>query len=627
MGKRNYVIVGGVAGGMSAAARLRRLDESASIIVLERGEYVSFANCGLPYYVSGEIAEESSLLLQTPASLAASLNLDVRVGHEVVGLDADAHRVQVSAPGGITELEYDTLILSPGALPAKPPIPGLDHPGVRTLRTVDDARALRQLVESGARHAVVLGAGFIGIEAAEALAARGVHTTVVEFAPHVLPPLEKELAYLVAEEMRRLGMDVRQSVGATAVQDDQGQAVVQLSDGSSLTADVVVLAVGGTPDTAVFASGGLECERGFIVVDEHGRTNLGDVYAVGDATLSVDAITSARRPVQLAGPANRAGRLVADAIDSLTWSDGESTWGSRPASAGPTPPVSDSQTPFGSRRILRRWGTPPPVAAAAEQIPPVAGATDRVPPQGTVSLAARAIPQPLGTAIVRMGSLTAAMTGANRAALDQAGRAYITIHTHPSSHAGYFPGAKQMHLIVHIDPLTGEILGAQGVGEDGVDKRIDVLATAIRGGLTAPDLIDLDLCYSPPFGSAKDPVTMVGLVADNVVSGQTTLWHPEDCEWARSEKVLLLDVRTPQEFATGHLPEAVNIAHTQLRGRLDEVRELAAGRPVAVMCQSGVRSYIAHRILIAAGFDSSTLSGGMLTLRAWLGAQATTILV
>ncbi|MCL2482918.1 MAG: FAD-dependent oxidoreductase [Propionibacteriaceae bacterium] len=554
-----YVIVGGVAGGMSAAARLRRLDESASIIVLERGPYVSFANCGLPYFVSGEIEDEGSLLLQTPASLAASLNLDVRIGHSVVGLDAAAHRVSVSAGGSVQELQYDALVLSPGALAAKPPIPGLDHPLVRTLRTVEDAKSLRGMAAEGATRAVVLGAGFIGIEAAEALAARELAVSVVEFAPHVLPPLEKEMAWLVAQEMRRLGMDVRESVAATAVTDDSGRAVVELSDGSSIAADIVILSVGGTPDTAVFVEAGLAADRGYVMVDDHGHTNLPDVYAVGDATLSVDAVTGKRRPIQLAGPANRAGRLVADAI------------------------------------------------------------------AGTFT--ARPTPRPLGTAIVRVGSLTAAMTGANRATLNDSGRNYTTIHTHPGNHAGYFPGSTQMHLMVHVDLDSGLILGAQGVGGAGVDKRLDILATAMRAGLTAPDLMDLDLCYSPPYGAAKDPITMIGMVADNVVTGQTRLWHPEQLDWARSQEVSLLDVRSESEFASGHLPEAVNIPHTKLRGRLDEVRQLVAGRPVAVMCQSGVRSYIAHRVLVAAGFDSATLSGGMLTLKAWLGSDAETTLV
>jgi len=543
---------------MSAAARLRRLDESASIVVLERGQYVSFANCGLPYYVSGEIAQENSLLLQTPASLKAALNLDVRINHDVVGLDANTQTVRVSTPDGEVTLNYDALILSPGARPARPPIPGLDHPCVRTLRTVDDAKALRLLTEDGASKAVVLGAGFIGVEGAEALATRGLEVSVVEFAPHVLPPLEKEMAFLVSQEMRKLGMDVRESVAATQIVDDQGRARVELSDGSSITADVVVLAVGGTPDTEVFAEAGLECERGFIVTDDHGRTNLKDVYAVGDAVLSTDAITEKRRPVQLAGPANRAGRLVADALRGR--------------------------------------------------------------------FEARGMPNPLGTAIVRVGSLTAAMTGANRASLDEADRSYTTIHVHPANHAGYFPGSVQMHLMVHIDLDTGRILGAQGVGEDGIDKRIDILATAIRAGIETCSLMDLDLCYSPPYGSAKDPVNMIGFIADNLHTGHIQLWQPEQLDWARSE-TLVLDVRTAGEFASGHLPEAVNIPHTELRSRLDEVRQLAGDRDIAVMCQSGVRSYIAHRILTAAGLAAPTLSGGMLTLKAWLGAEADEVLV
>ena len=524
---------------------------------------MSFANCGLPYYVSDEITDESALLLQTPRSLASSLNLDVRILHSVTGLDPAAKTVTVSTPDGMQTMEYDTLILSPGALPSQAPIPGLDNPRVYTLRTVDDAKALK-ILAGQAKTAVVLGAGFIGLEAAEALAHRGLKVTVVEFAPHVLPPLEKELAWLVAEEMRRLGMDVREATAATGIadgQDDSGnaQAIVSLSDGTAVGADMVVMAVGGRPDTSVFEQAGLACERGFVVVDEHGRTNLDHVYAVGDATLSTDAVTSVRRPVPLAGPANRAGRYVSDVI------------------------------------------------ATGER--------------------ARPIPRPLGTAIVRVGKLTAAMTGANRDSLNKAERTYTTIHTHPGSHAGYFPGSTQMHLMVHIDPATGEILGAQGVGQDGVDKRIDVLATAIRAGLTAADLIDLDLCYSPPYGSAKDPVTMVGFVADNIMTGQTRLWHPEQLDWARSQDVCLIDVRSAQEFATGHLPEATNIPHVQMRDRMDEVKALVGGRPVALMCQSGVRSYIAHRIMTAAGYDSATLSGGMLTLRAWLGADAEKILV
>jgi len=554
MAAPQYVIIGGVGGGMSVAARLRRLDEQARVIVLEQGEFVSFANCGLPYYLGGEIVDQADLLVQTPKSLQASLNLDVRTHHQVVGVDATAKTVHVVTPDGEQDLSYDQLILSPGSLAARPPIPGLDHPCVHTLRTVDDAVTLRTLATTGATHAVVLGAGFIGLEAAEGLRHQGLDVTIVEAMPHVLPPLEQEMAWSVAEELRALGIDVREGVAASHIKDASGRALVQLSNGESVTADIVLLSVGAVPATEFLASSEIERDaRGTIVVDTNGRTNMPGVWAVGDATTSIDAVTGVRRAVPLAGPANRAGRLVADAI------------------------------------------------AHAD--------------------VARPVPRPFGTAIVRVGSVTAAMTGANRVSLDAAGMAYTTLHLHPLNHAGYFPGGEGMHLIVHMDPASGKLLGAQGVGGAGVDKRIDVLATAMHAGLTGPDLIDLDLCYSPPYGSAKDPITMAGLMADNVLTGQTVLWYAQDLDWATRE-ALVLDVRTPAEFATGHVPGALNIAHTVLRKRLNDVTKAAAGRPVAVMCAAGVRSYIAHRVLVDAGFDSRTLSGGMATLRAWLGAAA-----
>ncbi|MCL2465544.1 MAG: FAD-dependent oxidoreductase [Micrococcales bacterium] len=560
MPNHNYVIVGGVAGGMSAAARLRRLDEAATIVVLEQGPAVSFASCGLPYFVGGEIAAQSDLLVQTPESLRAALNIDVRLNSRVTALDASGHTVSVTGPEGQYTLAYDQLILSPGTVAARPPISGLDHPSVHTLRTVADAVALRQfaVAPDTPRRAVVIGAGFIGLEAAEGLRLAGVDVTLLEVAPHVLPPLEQEMAFVVAKELRRLGIDVHEAVTITGIADDGGRAVVSLGDAQAFTADLVLLSAGTVPASAPFATGGVTCdERGAIIVDAQGRTNLGDVWAIGDAVVSQDAVTGARRPVPLAGPAQRAGRLVADAI------------------AGHFP--------------------------------------------------ARALPHPLGTAIVRVGALTAAMTGANRAGLKAAGLPFTTMHLHPLNHAEYFPGAKTISLMVHIDPVTGAILGAQAVGEAGVDKRIDVLATAMRAGLKAPDLIELDLCYSPPYGSAKDPVSMVGYLADNLVSGVVKLWQPDDLDWALHE-ALILDVRSASEFATGHLPGALNIPHTELRGRLDDVKAAAAGRPVAVMCQSGVRSYIAHRVLVSAGLISSTLSGGMRTLRDWLGAQADNLL-
>jgi len=546
---------------MSAAARLRRLDERARIIVLERGPHVSFANCGLPYHLSGEIPEESALLLHTPQSLAATAALDVRPRHEVTSLDPMAKTVRVRTPDQDFDLAYDALVLSPGAVAARPPIPGLDHPRVHTLRTIPDVRALRTLIDDGAGHAVVLGAGFIGLEAAESLRARGLTVSLIEPAPHILPPLEPELAWELTRELRALGIALHTAITPTTITDDDGRPVVHLSDGDAVVADFVLLSAGAVPDTRVFEEAGVTCERGAILTDPHGRTNLPDVYAVGDATLSTDAVLGTRRPIPLAGPANRAGRLVADALHA-------------------------AQT------------TPHPTPAFPRPIPPA-----------------------LGTAIVRIGGLTAALTGANRAGLRAQGRDFETIHVHPPHHAGYFPGATPIHLLLHMDPATGEILGAQGVGANGVDKRIDVLATAMRGGLRAPDLVDLDLAYAPPYGSARDPITMLGLVADNVMTGQTTLWQAENLETVRRE-ALLLDARSPAEFATGHLREAVNIPHTSIRACLEDIRALAAGRHVAVMCRSGVRSYLAHRILAAAGIASSTLSGGMLTLRACLGDHA-----
>ena len=553
---RRIVIVGGVAAGMSTAARARRLDEHAEIVVLERGAHVSFANCGLPYYVGGEIEDQSSLLVQTPATLRAALDLDVRVHHDVIALDAAIRSVTVRGPEGDEQLAYDALVLAPGAVAVRPPLPGLDSPRVSTLRTVEDAVRLRERIEAGteasARRAVVLGAGFIGVEAAEALRRQGLEVELVELAPHVLPPLEAEIAAPVAAELLRLGIRVRAGIAAESVEHHEDHDTVVLADGTRLEADIILLSVGVRPDTAAFEAAGVACERGAILVDERGRTNLPDVYAAGDAVLSVDAVTGLRRPVALAGPANRAGRGIADHI-------------LRPDSARP-------------------------------------------------------LPAPVGTAIVRVGELTAALTGANSAALSAAGIETDTLHLHPTQHAGYFPGAAQMALVVHIRRGDGLLLGAQAVGREGVDKRIDVLATAIRAGLTAADLIDLDLAYSPVYGSAKDPVNLAGMVGVNVLDGTLALWYARDWDRLRAE-ALILDVRSAAEFAVGHLPGALHIPHTELRDRLDEVRDAAAGRPVRALCGSGVRSHIAHRLLTQSGFDSASLSGGMLTARAVLGEE------
>ena len=551
------VVVGGVAGGMSAAARLRRRDEGAEIIVLERSTYVSFANCGLPYYVGGEIEDPAKLLLHTPQTLKAALNLDVRINSEVTAIDPGAHSVQVTdtETGEAYTLTYDHLILSPGGFAARPPIDGLDSPRVHTLRTVDDALALREA--SGTR-AVVLGAGFIGIEAAEALAHRGFETHLVEYAEHVLPPLEVEMATLVTQELRALGVRVHTGVAAQSIAHGDDRDSVTLTDGTELSADVIVLSAGVRPDTALAEVAGIETRGGYILVDDRGRTSADDVYAVGDATVGRDH----DRPVALAGPANRGGRLVADAIaDADT---GEAT--------------------------------------------------------------ARPIPRPQGTVIVRIGGLTAAMTGENRQALDAAGTRYFTVHTHANQHAGYFPGAQPVHILMHVG-TDGQILGAQAVGADGVDRRIDVIATAMRAGMKAPDLIDLDLAYAPPYGQAKDPVNQTGMVAHNVLTGELILAGPD----ALTEDMPVLDVRTMGEYAAGHMPNSLNIPHTQLRDRLDEVRawvdESVGERPFVVMCAAGVRSWIGYRIVRAAGFNVTMLSGGIQTLRAWLGEKAEAVLV
>lgn len=551
------VVVGGVAGGMSAAARARRLDEHAEIIVLERGEHVSFANCGLPYYVSGEIQDRDKLLVQTPESLKAALNLEVRTRHAVTAVDVDAQMITVDTPHGTETVGYDALVLAPGATALRPPLPGLDSERVMTLRTVEDALTLRETVDHGARRAVVLGGGFIGLEAAEALSMQGMAVTVVELAEHVLPPLEAEMAHPVTRELQRLGATVRTGVAAQSVEPGAEHDTVVLADGTRLPADLIVLSAGVRPDTSPYQAAGIACERDAILVDHHGRTSAANVWAVGDAVLSTDAVTGLKRPVALAGPANRAGRLVAD-------------------------------------HILR---------------------------PGT----ARPIPSAVGTAVVRVGELTAAMTGANRAALDTAGITYRTLHLHPNNHAGYFPGATPVHLLIHFGHDDGRLLGGQAVGREGVDKRIDVLATAIRAGMSVEELMDLDLAYAPPYGSAKDPLNFAGMLGSNVLDATVPLWYAQDVQrWL--DEGLVLDVRQPAELAVERIPGALNVPHTELRERLDEVRAAAGDKPVRVLCRSGVRSAMAHRVLAQAGFDSASLSGGMLTLLDTLGDRAPELL-
>lgn len=554
------VIVGGVAGGMSAAARARRLDESAEIIVLEKGEYVSFANCGLPYHLAGEIPRREALLLHTPDTLAAQLNLDVRTRSEALSIDREARTVQVAGPDGEYTLPYDALILSPGAVPSVPTIDGADHEHVYQLYTIPQMDEVMARYEEIAEHkteeeaygprAVVVGAGFIGLEAVEAMVHRGGTVTLVEFAPHALPPIDDELGPLLQRELEANGVDVHVNSAVTAIRTAANGAVdVELNDGTVIETDLVLLSTGVAPNSSLAADAGLELgERGAIVVDSLMRTSDPHIWAVGDAVQvrqnigGVDVLGS----VPLAGPANRHGRLAADAIIRGLESDD-----ARP-------------------------------------------------------------PQVLGTSIVRVFGQVAAVTGASRRALAKAGVDSFTVQIHPMNHAGYYPGAAQLHIVASFS-RDGKLLGAQAVGPEGVDKRIDVLATAIKAGMTAADLQEIDLCYSPPFGSAKDPVNFLGFTAQNIVDGTMPVWYAEELPRAREEG-LILDVRSPAEFESGHVPEALNIPHTQLRERIDEVVEAAAGRPIYVHCASGVRSYLATRILMGHGLDARNLSGGKLTM-------------
>ena len=530
------VVIGGVAGGMSAAARLRRLDHDAEIVVIERSGYVSYANCGLPYYVGGVIEEHESLLLQTPASLNERFRIDVRVSSEVTSIDRERRVVHVRdlATAQDYELAYDFVVLSPGATPVIPPIPGIER--ALALRTVEDVETMTEAVKALPDHAVVIGGGFIGVEIAENLVHRGVPTALIEATPQVLAPLDPEMAHLVADELRHHGVALHLNDAVARIT----ASTVELASGETLEADLVIVAIGVRPDTALARSAGLVIGAlGGIEVDEYNRTSDPSIYAIGDAAEKTDALDGRASLVPLANIANRHGRVVADHI-------------------------------------------------AGRHVRPVAT---------------------IGTAIVKVFYLTIATTGWNEKRLVATGRPFLAVHTHPASHAGYYPGAQKIALKLLVDPETGDILGAQGVGTEGVDKRIDVIATAMRGGLTAPELADLELAYAPPFSSAKDPVNMLGYVAENLLTGlvDSVQWH-EIVEHA-GQGYLLVDVRTPREFARGSVPGAINVPVDELRGRLDELDQ----KDVVVICQVGQRGHVATRLLRDSGFNAKNLSGGYQT--------------
>ncbi|CAB4329710.1 unannotated protein [freshwater metagenome] len=530
------VIIGGVAGGMSAATRMRRLDADAEIIVFEKSGHVSYANCGLPYFVGGIIEEEDALLLQTPDSLHARFRLDVRISSEVLSIDPLAKSIKVKnwADNTESELTYDKLILSPGASPIVPPIPGIER--AMTLRTVEDVEQIAFAVNKTPESAVVIGGGFIGVEIAENLIHKGIPTTVVEAAPQVLAPLDPEMATFVAREMRTHGVNLHLGVSATEVTADS----VILSDGTVLDAEIVIMAIGVRPDTSLAKAAGLSIgSRGGIEVDDFNRTSNLDIYAVGDAAEKTDALDGSATLVPLANLANRHGRVVADHI-------------------------------------------------AGREVRPM---------------------KTIGTAIVKVFDLMIAATGWNEKRLIAAGRPHMVIHTHPNNHAGYYPDAKQIALKLIFDPTTGEILGAQGVGLDGVDKRIDVVATAIRGGITAPELADLELAYAPPFGSAKDPVNMLGYIAENMMSGllKTAQWN--QTQQLREAGYQLIDVRSPSEYSRGTIPGAINIPVDEIRDRTSEI----TASPILVNCQVGQRGHTATMLLTELGFNATNLDGGYLT--------------
>ena len=530
------IVVGGVAGGMSAATRLRRLDESAEIIVVERSGYVSYANCGLPYYVGGVIEDEEDLLLQTPESLHERFRLDVRVLSEVVGIDASERLVSVRSltTSETYELNYDYLILSPGATPVVPPLPGIER--ALPLRTVEDVEVLAGRVDNAPQSAVVIGGGFIGIELAENLRHRNIPVTLVEATSQVMAPLDPEMAALVADELERHGVRVVLNSSVAEVT----STGVLLSTGEAVAGELVILAIGVRPDTRLAQAAGVTIgARGGIAVDEFNRTSDSRIYAIGDAAEKIDAFDGGASLVPLANIANRHGRTVADHIMGL-----------------------------------------------------------EVAPSSTI-----------GTAIVKVFDVTVAATGMNEKRASAQGRNYRVIHTHPKSHAGYYPGATSMALKLVIDAETDAILGAQGVGFDGVDKRIDVIATALKAGLRASELAELELAYAPPYGSAKDPINMLGYIADNLRQGLVATIQWSEIETLRNEGYELVDVRTPGEFAKGSIPGARNIPVDNLREHLDDLRN---GR-VVVYCQVGQRGHTAARLLADEGVVVVNLDGGYAT--------------
>lgn len=531
------IIIGGVAGGASAAARLRRLDEATEIIVLERGEYVSFANCGLPYYIGGVITNQNHLTLQTPESFRARFHIDVRVNSEAVKIDPDAQTVTVKnlKSGESYEENYDNLILSPGAEPIKPNIDGINNDFVFTLRNIPDTFKIKEYIKSAApKSAVVVGGGYIGVEMAENLKEAGLEVSVVELADHLIAPLDFDMAADVHRYIKSKGIHLYLSNGVKAL----NEHTVILQNGV-IHADMVIMSVGVRPETALAKECGIRTNhRGSIVVDQNMRTSIPNIYAVGDAVEVENFITKSPDFIPLAGPANKQGRIAADNITGIS----------------------------------------------AEY-------------NGTQ-----------GSAVLKLFDMTVAATGINEKRAKAAGIDYDKTYIYSGSHASYYPGASNMSIKALWDKRTLKILGAQIVGFDGVDKRMDVLATAIRFGAKITDLAELELCYAPPFGSAKDPVNMLGFVAENVITGKIKQFFWDDVEnLPRDGSVTLLDVRTVTEVRRGRINGFINVPLDSLR---EHISEIPKDKPVYVHCHSGLRSYIACRILSGNGYECFNLAGG-----------------
>ncbi len=539
--KKKVVIVGGVAGGASAAARLRRLDENAEIVMFEKGEYISFANCGLPYYVSGEIKEQSALTLQTPKSFNSRFNVDVRILSEVIGINPKDKTVTVKkvVDGTTYEETYDTLVLSMGADPIRPNIKGIDSSKVFTIRNIPDTLRLKEYVDyKKPKSAVVVGGGFIGIEIAENIRAVGIDVTIVEMSNQVIAPIDYDMAAEVHAHLRSKGVKLMLNSALEEIEETENALYVTVN-GNKYETEMVVMAIGVKPESKMAVDAGIEVNsRGAIKVDSHLRTNIKDIYAIGDVIEITNYITKEKGYVPLAGPANKQGRIVADNICGL----------------------------------------------------------------GTVYTGTQ------GSSVMKVFDLTVASTGLNEKEAKHQGLDYGKVFTYSANHATYYPGASMMSIKTIYEKKTGKILGAQIIGSVGVDKRCDVYAVAIRANMTAYDLTNLELCYAPPYGSAKDPVNMAGYVIENTLTGKVDMIHWEDLEAAKAdENGILLDVRTQGEVARGGIDGFINIPVDSLRERLSE---LDKSKTIYITCQIGLRGYIAARILSQLGYKCKNFSGG-----------------